>query len=348
MVPIMVEAKNGKEFNKPYPQNQHFSQYFANIDQWESIFQGFVEDAYETRFRSLKEITATPLRQNKANKIISFTIKIKEHEQYHSKMKEAYSVYFLHPTTKCSIDEGIDLIIKAESKDDSEKEPLPEWTKVILLPKEDNIATKIKTTISDIEVKTKEKESLEEEFENLMEFKHLLTSRDHQLEEVVKKALRTIGITVNPAKYSDEDGVIIDPKTENEIPIEIGGMNKGLTAEKVRQLIDWSEPFSTPDIKCKGLLIANPFREKQLDEDLNGRGKLAEENIIEKAVPWGLAIISTIDIFKAVRAKLNGEDISDFIQKIFNSTGIVTFNPTPTAPLSSPSDDVSAEDAPSA
>ncbi|MFH1375688.1 MAG: hypothetical protein ABIH35_03400, partial [Patescibacteria group bacterium] len=315
--------KNGKEFSK----GKSLDAYLSHVKQWSHFWKNYYPGEYKTVQRTNFDVRLRPILKNKAGKVLAINLQITEkngaYDPIHSKI-----IQFLPPPTTCSVKEGIGILISRDSESEC---TLPAWTDAVNLHNEEQI----KKTISgnQEEISELEKEIIKNEglIKNLSKFKQLLTEGDEgesgdRLEIIVRESLELLGITAKEGAPGEEDLNIIDPKTGEKNPVEIGGMKKSIPESKLAQLLKWITARERPKkIKTRGILIGNPYREVALDNKLEGRNKPVEESVVKKAEVFEVSILPTIEIFKAVRAKMQKENVSNFINRIFNSLGLIEF-----------------------
>lgn len=339
--PIKLNLKQveGESFEEK-PQGN----YFDFVEKWTHYLEEIEENQYlyQPRKRGYFCVKMTSILKNLAQKPIAFEIKIVEYN-----IKVEYNIRYLHgerrkitdkissnalkflpPPTKITIDDGVNYLIQEIKGIKSKETILPKWTEKIPIIGEQEICKEIKEKeklIKQLQQKLKEKES---ELAQKRRYKRLLTTDGEELEKVVEECLSFLGIKVkNPPKYK-EDRIIIDPSTNSEIPVEITGVKYSIPEVKLNQLIGrLSDAKRIEKIKCqnKGLLIGNHYKDIPLDGSLKGRRKPFEKEVIEKAKVSKIGLLSTVELFKAVNAKLAGKDTKNFVKAIFNTPGEIFF-----------------------
>jgi hypothetical protein len=234
---------------------------------------------------------------------------------------------FLPPPTEITVQKAIDFLLQIQKG--IKESPLPEWANNISISGED----KLKKKLSKVETLLKKCEAKLDEYKSklgdLTKFKRLLTTDGKELENIVEESLKFLGIEVRPGPEGKEDKIIIDPGTNSEIPLEVTGKEKSIPENKLNQLIGRladEERIQKIKCKCQGVLIGNHYKDEPLDSNLQGRKKPFEPNVVEKAKISKICLLSTLELFKAVNAKLAGEDVTDFIKSIFNQPGEVAFS----------------------
>jgi len=325
-IPIF-EEKEGEEFNNDDPK----SGYFKFVDKWSNIYVNCYSEDYKTQKRSHFELEKKSLLRNKANKILGIKIYIREFEGESSYIyDQTYSnpITFLPPPTNSSCEVAINFLIDLYNYSEFS---LPQWAIDINLANEKEINDDINKNQQEITRLKSEIEDASKEIDELNKFKQLLTeggegATGDRLEDIVEEALEVLGIKVKKGKKGEEDRNILDPISGEEIPIEIGGMEKSIPEKKLAQLLKWITSKEDPKIiKTRGLLIGNAYSKIPLDKDLNGRPPAVESNVIKRAIACDISILPTIELFKAIKAKKSGEVVSDFIQQLFNEIGLINF-----------------------
>jgi hypothetical protein len=320
-------------------ENKNEDGYFKFVKRWTHFLNDHNTDLYEIYGEKDDfEIHWTIWLQNLAKKELAFTINIVEFNvvkkisgsEKRDNLAYSKSISFLPPPTEISVEEGINFLLEKE-KGITRKTELPKWAENIWLPGEEELLKKIR---ENEELKKKCEEEIKEnksKLSELVKFKNLLTTDAEELENIVEETFKFLDIKVQKGPKGKEDKIIVDPETKSEIPVEITGVKNSIPETKLNQLIGrLVDEERVKKIKCKnhGVLIGNHYKEMPLKNDLEGRKKPFERDLIEKAIKSKIGLVSTIELFKAVRAKLKGEDenVKNFINSLFNKSGEVKFN----------------------
>lgn len=323
-IQIFYQEQKGKSFQAGKPKKG----YFGLVKEWSHYYVGSISSNYKLKNNEKFSVRINPSLSNKAGKALGLTLFIHEYGTY-GVGKNSQTIRFLPPPTECSIKEGIDFLILDLFNIDSS---VPVWANSINVCNEDENISIIDDSLEQIESLNGKIIEQKEEIEKISKFKRLLYEGGEgkpgeNLEKIVEESMELLGITYKPSTNNEEDGNITDPISGESIPVEVGGMIKSIPEHKLVQLLKWVTLKDTQNqnIKCRGLLIGNPYQKIALDEHLEGRERPAEPNVIKKAEVFNTCVLPTVELFKAVQFKLQGGDISDFINKIFNTTGLLEF-----------------------
>lgn len=326
---LTFEGKKGNSFGAALPSTG----YLSKLSGWSNFLSGWDESNYAPRFGEQFELKREVHLRNKANDILAFSFKIREYDQYdYTATRLSNSLTFYPPTTKVSVKEGIDLLLKSHIADPEEYKP-PEWASIIKMGDEDALLKEVADRENRIKTAKDEIDEFKKRLEYLTQFKLLLTEGGEEpsgerLEGIVEESLLFLGITVNPGTPGKVDRVITNPTNGLSIPVEVGGMKRSITEDKLAQLLKWVTAIEYPSDYSgpRGVLIANPHKDTALTADLTGRPESIDPNNLKRNQEgYGLAILPTIELFKAVKAKMLGEDISSFVESIFSTVGLVSF-----------------------
>jgi hypothetical protein len=329
---LYFTKKEGESFGKEDRLTEILPKYSKHIKKWSHFLENYDLGKYKPQKRKYAKILIASLLTNLANKRLAFVVAFKEYNKYSIigttyKKDEIHSnpIFFLPPTTEISIEEAIDYLLE-EIRGVTKESVLPKWAENIKIYGEEELLKKIKEK-EELERKLKnelEKDKLE--LSKLIKFKKLLTTNGEELENIVEETFKLLGVEVKNGPKGKEDKIIIDPDTNSEIPVEITGAKYSIPEKKLNQLIGRlvdEERIEKIKCKCRGILIGNHYKEIELQE----RGRPFESEVIKKAEVFKIGLLSTIELLKAVNAKLSGEEdkIKKFIKAIFNTPGEILF-----------------------
>jgi len=321
--------------------------YFDFVKKWTHFLENWSMKMYTLRIREKGYPTGKreyvipkfeALLKNLAKKLLAFKVYFLEFNADESSSgglynirNEIYSnpITFLPPPTEISIKEAIDYLLRQERGIIEIKETeLPKWTENITIYGEGLIKKKIKESE---ELKKKCEKELEEnnlKLAKLFRFKRLLTTDGPELEVIIEESFKLLGIGIKLGPKGKEDRIIIDPDTNSELPIEITGVKNSIPERKLNQLIGRlveEERIKKIKCNCRGILIGNHYKDTPLNSNLEGRKVPFESDVIKKAEISKITLLSTIELFKVVNAKLAGKDIENFVKAVFNTPGEVFF-----------------------
>jgi len=210
-----------------------------------------------------------------------------------------------------------------------ETTPPPNWVKDILVPGEQEIINCIVGVDGQISSLEKEREAKLSEKGELERWKYLLYEKGkHRLEPVVRDALKLIGCAVEPQPDKDSNGLVVSD--HGTALLEVGGSKGTVRIEKLGELTTNMGNFISEKKKpVKGILVGNPFCEKDLDDRPPERSQkqLFAKELLESAQQQGITVLLSTDLYQVVTSILDGkvgsEEKQSIRQRIFEGSGLV-------------------------
>lgn len=229
-------------------------------------------------------------------------------------------LWFPSPT-RCASDEAIRRLLTSVGI--GAESPPPSWTADYLLPRHTDAAERVDSIAQRITDLGDELAQARRELDVEARFVHLLYEQGEPLEDVVHDALRELGADITrPETSGGNDGHLIEPAGRRGV-LEIKGKSGVIGVRDMRQLRHWVTQAETddPGTDFKGLFVANAHRDAPVDE----RSESYDINAAKLASRWGLALITTTQLFQALRNDQKGElDREAFWDAVFDANGIVT------------------------
>ena len=201
----------------------------------------------------------------------------------------------------------------------------PEWAESIGVPGVTSIEEKIAKKAEEIEAIQAQIGKLKGEQSSLEKYRKLLYASGTELEEIIQECLEKLGGLVTPAKYGQEEFVLVFE--EHECLVEIKGVSKSISLTDLRQLNDYllrhEEETGKPS---KGILFGNTWRnDAPEDRNSNDRPEFPQ-NVVDRASQLEIALVSSRDLFTVfclfLQDKISGTSI---LLRIIETTGIVSF-----------------------
>lgn len=312
--PLNFVKKEGKSFGKKETLTKDFpfiENYFDHVKKWDHFLEYIQQKG---------GMFINPILTNLAGKPLAFVVKFKIFNSW------SKPILFLPPTSEIPIEKAIDYLLEG-LKGGTKESTLPQWAENIKIYGEEVFLKEIEEKEELIRRLENELKNYESKLSELVKFKKLLTTDGEELEAIVKKAFELLDVEVRDGPKGKEDKIIIDPDTNSEVPVEITGSKYSIPERKLNQLIGrLVDEERIEKIKCKshGVLVGNHYKEIELGE----RGRPFEPDVIKKAEVSKIGLLSTSELFKAVNAKLAGEEdkVKEFIKKIFNTHGEILFD----------------------
>lgn len=201
--------------------------------------------------------------------------------------------------------------------------PKPEWISNYELKGEREKNEKIEFYNNEIEKLKSEKIKIENERNNLIQFKGLLYEQGNLLEDLVLKSFELFGFSVENRKIDDIEHDLIFWSEEGRGIAEIEGKNKdAINISKLDQLnraVD--EDFDLTNNYPQGILIGNHYR--LIEPSIRESAFTEKVHIVAKKKSFGL--LTTLEIYKAVEYLLDNPSDENFKfkcrKKILETTG---------------------------
>lgn len=190
------------------------------------------------------------------------------------------------------------------------KTPPPPWVKEFKLFGETQLDSRATNIQLEIEKLQEKKIEIEEEKNEITQFKGLLFEQGHELEELVIKSFQKMGFEAENRKMDDLEHDVVFESSEGKGLAEIEGKdNDAVHISKLDQLnraVD--EDFELQGEYPQGILIGNHYR---LTNPENRKEAFTEKvHIVAKKKSFGL--LTTFEIFKAMKYILENPDDTDF------------------------------------
>ena len=320
-----------------------FPKYFNKFKKWDYYFfipkgcltkqfTALIGDTYNTRY----ELPQKFFLKNRYGKMLSGMHSI---EVYNEKKKTpAYSSsYEYYSETPDNVFGQIVLIPLINELDDKaalnllledifgkvQRSLAPAWIDDIIMPFIDQFDTKIRSFSDTILELNKQKQIVETKKKEIESYKKLLYEDGNELENIFRKCLNELGAIVDPAKYSEEEYCLV--YNDNEYPVEAKGISKSISLTHLRQLIDYMLKYDEETgLKSKGILLGNAWKNLPLEKRNTSEKPNFPSNVVSRAKDMNIALISSVDFFKAFCSFLEDNTIGDSIlSKIVNTNGPV-------------------------
>ncbi|OHA58823.1 MAG: hypothetical protein A2571_00355 [Candidatus Vogelbacteria bacterium RIFOXYD1_FULL_44_32] len=300
-----------------HSKTENYLKFLTRIKKWDRLYKDCINNCYHFPPNSslVFEPNFKALAVNKINKAIAFRFLWSVGDTSTRSTKIKGSPIFFLPVLG-NTEDSIELLITELSV---EKEPAPVWIEEIVLPGEASKKQGILDIQVEIDRKEVEKGLLISELSLICEYKKVLYLKGKPLEVSLSDCFKLLGINLlSPDVDNEEDRYYQEGKSR--IIIEIRGKNKeGLNGTDLNQLIaripdtPTSEPYLT-----QGIFIINHYK----DAKPNERPKAFEDNLIKKARSCDICLVTAVDIFELVNAKMNGVSMEGLKECMFNTIGV--------------------------
>ena len=200
-----------------------------------------------------------------------------------------------------------------------ELEP-PEWAQSIKIPGLEELASEIKQINVQVENLHQQLETLEKKSNELGRWRGLLFQTGYELQDICEEAFQALGAETKASDVSDEFIVIFDDK---EMLVEIKGVAKSASKAHVAQLvIDASK--REEDEFHRLALVVNAWRNEPVEQRGSHARPWFPENVIGFAAPGNVALISTLELLRALEGHWSTNVGSDILEKMFHTIGVFT------------------------
>jgi hypothetical protein len=340
--PIIYIQRAGEHIEKI---QENYKEYFKYVNQWLFELASPSTEKLTYLFNSIEakhpnilhvpnfkfEILACNAARNAISAIQYYTyiIKVKDFRQTMvSNTEEIDSGKFiiLQPPQKEYSQQAIDFIL-TDLIEKYKEFPPPKWLENYSLPikglleKQGILEKKMQKAIETYN-------KISYKIEEINAYRKLLYETGKPLENIIKKALEFIGISVIKPKYTKADHCIFHSNLV--YLIEAKGKKDSINVRDVRQLTDhvsdWECSKQSSDPHCKGVFIGNPWREI---EPKNRNEPPFTPDAIRHANNSNLVLLTTIFLYEIVSAKLAGKkiDTNRFLSDLSLSVGEFSKSP---------------------
>ena len=322
-----------------------FTNYLSNLSKWEyfhfipnaslsSALTNYYGNTYNTKYT----IPEQPLVTNRYDKIIAGLYKIEvrkertkssaygsDYKEYPAEPDHVSGEIILLPRIPSIERKGAVCLVLEELTGVTQSSVPPDWVDAISVPGVVELNNEISVLLDKIAEVRNQVRDLEQKKETLDRFKKLVYASGRELEAVVAISLERLGVKVLPAKYSEEEFVMVYDGVE--YLFEVKGVTKSIALGHLRQLNDYLLKYEE-DTKqqCKGILFGNTWRD--YPPDVRGTKEKPEfpDNVIKRSEQWGIALVSSAGFFSVLSSYLDGKKEGDLIlRQIVSTNGCVSW-----------------------
>ena len=324
--------------------DSRFEGYLSKLKDWpyylfipKNCLSRELTDYYGSTYNTKYKLPLRPLLTNRYDKVLSGTCRI---EVRRKRIKSGgYSTCETYQTDPDKVSGEIVLLpllsdfdpkqavalVLEELMGSTVRAEAPDWTDSINVPGVEDISMDIVTRRKGISDLFSEIEELDAKRRELLDFKRLLFASGTDLEEVVDRSLTSLGGTVTPAKYGEEEYIL--EFEGQEYLLEVKGVSKSITLGHLRQLNDYLLKYEEDTGReCKGILFGNAWR--NLPPNQRGTKDKPEfpDNVIKRATQWQICLVSSTSFFAAFSDHLGDTSRAKTILKCLTSAdGVASF-----------------------
>jgi hypothetical protein len=339
---IGISDESGKSL---IAKDTRFNKYLSNLAGWEyyhfiphSCLSSALTDFYGSTYQTRYEIPEQPLVTNRYNKIIAGVYRVEVYRE-RTKYPRYGSSYREYPTEPDAVTGEIILLPRIPSLDRKDAVCLvleeltglvqnsvpPDWVQTINVPGVIELDGEISAMLDTITQVRNQIRVLEQNKESLERFKKLLYSTGHELEEIVAASFERLGAAILPAKYSEEEFVMVFDGVE--YLVEVKGVTKSISLGHVRQLNDYLLKYEEDTkTQCKGILFGNSWRDYPPEKRGTSAKPEFPDNVIRRSEQWGIALVSSVRFFSVLCKCLDGKsDGATILRQIVTAEGCVSW-----------------------
>jgi len=202
----------------------------------------------------------------------------------------------------------------------------PAWAEALVVPGVAQLEAEMATRNGQIKQLEGEITDLEDRKNELEWYRKLLYESGTELENVFSKCLQRMGGSVTPAKYSREE-FVLDFEGQLSLVECKGVSSRSASLTNVRQLADYMLKYEEDvGVTGKGILFVNAWRNLPASERDQPGTPIFPPNVIERAVELKIALVSSVEFFRAFCDFLAGQvEGTTILRRLSSSSGVVTF-----------------------
>lgn len=341
-LPLPVELKT-EEGETIEVRDEAFARYFEKVKRWKFYIE--VSDMPPERLahlvperlrdRLLAQYSQEPIAQNRYGRYLAARVFFQLHEFQAADYVQRTALqvnrqpafvsgclYVLPPPTETD-NRGAVLGLLEDFFGVVPRTLAPEWVQQVTVPGVDELVQERARKQESIAALEAEVRTIEEQITDLEVPRELLYESGLHLESICKRVLSGLGAIVKPAEASEEDFVV---EFEGRKAVaEVKGNNKSISVDDLRQLGSYREDYAIRrSEEIKGILFGNAWRlsppeDRQID---------FPERVVAYAVPRGIALVSTVELFRAYCAVKNGRvKAEEVLCRLFEGQGVTKLLP---------------------
>jgi hypothetical protein len=231
-------------------------------------------------------------------------------------------LYVLVPPTKASSEEGIRVLLEDVCGIQARSLP-PSWVSEITMPGDEELESALQSAKERLEQAQADLDTLALQRAERDSFKAILYEDGGPLQEACRKTFEAMGIGTRPSPVSDE--FMIEHQGQRAL-VEVSGSRKPVALRDVSQLFkDMGNYLVETNEPIKGAFIGNPLRTLPPSE----RGTKDEPpfppNVATFGQQHGIALLSTVELFKAYCVYLDGQlDTRTIFKWLMEGKGVLS------------------------
>ncbi len=326
--PFLIETEK-EEGETIEVENSSFERYFQFVKRWSFCLKitenvDTIDEFYENKY--IVQLEADVIAQNRYQKPLGLIVQYTLHRYRAEKGRKVKvlvhtsgRMVLLPPPTEIENKEAISIIIE-EFFGIHQLTPLPEWVAQLYVPGEFELEQLISSKREAMDKLQADIGDLDKSKSEKGQFKQLLYETGSPLENICRLTIRKLGAETND---STEDFVL--RSGDREAVVEVKGREAIIQRKDgdqlVRNLRSYAMQKNVELSEVKGILLGNPWRLLPLEE--RGDKEAFAPHLISDAKRDNIALVTTVDLFRAYSAVLNGSiSKEDVIERLFSGVGV--------------------------
>jgi hypothetical protein len=233
----------------------------------------------------------------------------------------------LVPPTDVTSEEGIRILLEDICGIQARSEP-PSWVQQVAMPGDADLDARIGDATAELRQREGVLKDVEQEKEQRESFKAILYEDGFPLQEACRNTFEAMGLKTVPSPVSDE--FMLEHEGQLAL-VEVTGSRRGVALRKVSQLNkDISEYFAQRQETIRGVFVGNPWRMRPPEQRETNDTPTFPNNVVTFAVGQHMALLSTVELFNAYCAYLEGRlDTSGLFTWLMEGEGVITADDAP-------------------
>jgi hypothetical protein len=292
--------------------DQAFARYLDKVRRWKYVFRPL---DYESGSGWLA--TQIPLAVNRAEEPIAVCVSYMASPR---PVKQGFLV-LLPPPTEATVDEAVRILLE-DFCGVQPRSVAPGWAQSVATPGDDARGAEVaEATRALEEAEHRHEQALAAQL-GADEFKRLLYEKGLPLQEVARKTFEAMGIATVESPVSDEFMLVWD---DEKVLVEVTGTGKSISGRDLSQLMkDLSNYLADVGQDVKGVLIGNAWAALPPYERDTSERPIFPDNVQRTARNRSIALLSTLELFKAYCAFLEGNLSADeAFRRLIDTSGPV-------------------------
>lgn len=324
--------------------NEEFRNYLSLFYDWDYLFfipndclSDVITDVYGPTHKTKYRVPCKPILENRYGRVLAGRYNIEV--RYEQQISTAYSMgHTAYPKEPDYLTGDLILLPRIQGIDNRKAVSLiiedivgipqqtlsPEWADKLIVPGIPDLTTEIEENRKQVFALETLIRTLNENIDNLNEYKRLLYSTGSELENIVARCVQDLGGQVIPPKYSQEEFVIIYEGIE--YLVEVKGISKSTSLSHLRQLMDYLLKYQEDTGRlCQGILFGNAWRFLPPEDRDKPETPVFPANVVDRAEQWDVALVSSTEFYQAFLGFLQEGNGGSLLDAMTTRKGVIKF-----------------------